>query len=290
MNELVEFKTVNEQSMKQVTNPFDGVRTSVVDGKMYWCLTDFCKLLGYLDPKKAVRDKVVYTETWVSVLSTHDNLGRDQNTKFGTIDVLNEIVMKSKLNNDMVNQWKQFSYKVSQEAMKSQLGIENDIDKMVNERVEKAIALQNNNNSMIQLLIEQGKRSDMLLVQMQEDSKRREEDSKRRDEENKRFYAELFGKTNKLEAKVETVNLYKLSISEIATYIPGYNASSLNNFLVAHEYLYKNNGILYPTNKMKALNYCKDSGNKYHTLYYRDEMIDFMKNLVEQYKIDNEMF
>ena len=43
--------------------------------------------------------------------------------------------------------------------MKSQLGIENDIDKMVNERVEKALALQNNNsatmalcNSMTQLI------------------------------------------------------------------------------------------------------------------------------------------
>ena len=277
-----------------MVNPFPNVRMVVKDGVQLWCLKDFAIAIGFTQVSGALKLLTDLEKEGISDLETPciRSNGRpdNQQMKYAPIETLNAIINRTTLKTPAVTEWRSKMQKVGGEAVKSQLGMENDIDKMVNDRVEKALTIQNSNNSMIQLLIEQGKRSDMLLAQMQEDSKRRDEDSKRRDEDNKRFYAELFGRTSKLEAKVETVNPYKLSITEVCEHILGYNAGSMNKFLIAQGYLYRNNDILCPTDKMKALNYCQDSGNKYHTLYYKDEMIDFAKKLIDQHRADNVVY
>ena len=317
-------KPIDFAKMEQLRDVFGtDVPFRLVDNKPYWGARTVLTILGFSNTKKVLIDNSCGNFKLPQVVESKNGTTQTRELNFISIEDINKIILNSRKSNPMIDKWKETNRTISGEAVKSQLGIENDIDKMVNERVEKAIALQNNNNNatmalcnnMAKLLDDMradSKRSDMLLVQMQEDSRRRdeenrrraEEDSKRRDEENKRrdeenrrrdeenkhFYAELFGKTSKLEDKVATVNPYRLTISEIADYIPGYNASTLNKLLIAYEYLYKSNGVFYPTDKMNDLKLCKDSGNKYHTLCYKDEMIEFAKNLVEQYKIDNEMY
>lgn len=59
--------------------------------------------------------------------------------------------------------------------------------------------------------------------------------------------------------------------------------------LVKYLYLYKDGVIYVPTQKMIALDLCKDSGNKYHTLYYKDDMIDFAKRLIDKESLENEL-
>ena len=282
-----------EQTEKQMVNPFPNVRMVVKDGKQLWCLKDFAIAIGFTgnNPSgsalKLLNDVEKRSCSDVEQVQFEGERQVNRKMSYVPIELLNAIINRTTLKTPSVTEWRTKMQQVGGEAVKSQLGIENDIDKMVNERVEKALALQNNNSATIALC----NNMTMLLAKFDEDSKRRDEENKRRDEENKRrdeenkrFYAELFGKTNKLEDKVVTVNPYKFSMTEIATYIPGQNATTLNRMLLAHEYLYKKNGVYYPTERMKELGYYTDLCNKYHTPVYKVEMIDFMKQLVREDK------
>ena len=280
-------KPIDFAKMEQLRDVFGtDVPFRLVGDKPYWGANSVLKILGFGNPRSVLQAN--------SICPLNGRVEREENgiiktreLNFINIDDINKIILNSRKSNPMIDKWKETNRTISGEAVKSQLGIENDIDKMVNERVEKALALHNNNDATIALC----NNMTMLLAKFDEDSKRRDEENKRRDEENKRrdeenkrFYAELFGKTNKLEDKVVTVNPYKFSMTEIATYIPGQNATTLNRMLLAHEYLYKKNGVYYPTERMKELGYYTDLCNKYHTPVYKVEMIDFMKQLVREDK------
>lgn len=65
---------------------FGEVRTTIIDGKPYFCGSDVAKALYYANPNKALRDHC--KEDGVTSCSLIDSLGREQDTKFITLSNL----------------------------------------------------------------------------------------------------------------------------------------------------------------------------------------------------------
>ena len=153
------------ESKAQVTNPFPNVRMVVKDGKQLWCLKDFAIAIGFTgnNPSgsalKLLNDVEKRSCSDVEQVQFEGERQVNRKMSYVPIELLNAIINRTTLKTPSVTEWRTKMQQVGGEAVKSQLGIENDIDKMVNERVEKALALQNNNsatmalcNSMTQLI------------------------------------------------------------------------------------------------------------------------------------------
>ena len=72
---------------------FGEVRTTIIDGKPYFCGSDVAKALGYSNPKKAVTDHC--EEDGVTTCSLTDSLGRKQEAKFITEGNVHRLIVSA---------------------------------------------------------------------------------------------------------------------------------------------------------------------------------------------------
>lgn len=101
-------------------NEFGEVRTTIIDGKPYFCGSDVAKALGYSNPKKAITDHC--EEDGVTTCSLTDSLGRKQEAKFiseGNVHRLIISASNQSRNKDIQNKAKKYASWIFDEIVPS---------------------------------------------------------------------------------------------------------------------------------------------------------------------------
>ena len=99
---------------------FGEVRTTIINGKPYFCGSDVARALGYSNPKKAVTDHC--EEGGVTTCSLTDSLGRKQEAKFITEGNVHRLIVsasKQSRNKDIQNKAKKYASWIFDEIVPS---------------------------------------------------------------------------------------------------------------------------------------------------------------------------